>query len=532
MNVLFLFACVDRGAVPDDKTTNTQDSAGTVESTPPVDDTSTPTDDSGTTPTAAIVGPGILYEVYVRSFQDTDGDGTGDLEGVRRRLPYLHDLGVGIVWLMPVFDSPSVSGYDVRDYTVVNPDYGDEAALSALLADADTLGIQILLDLELNDASKEHAYFVDASADRASRYRDRFVFTDDPPNTRNWFVTDVGDYYYSMFPPSPDWNWVDLASGGDFATWTSAWQDVGVDGWRIDAARQLVEMDGDADDTPETHETLAWFYEQANSGGQDPLILVEAFFHDDIAGQVSYLGTPEAPEGDLVVDATRGNRLIAAVADSTASEVKALFDEEIAAGAERRLTSYLFSHSWDRFVVRVSEAPKRRLLHVANMTLPGVPMLYYGEELEIQNGDPEYRQDDPERTPMPWDTSANGGFTTGSPWFPLSPGWETTNVATAAANPDSVYNLIRALSVLRGESSALREGTLTWVETGSDAVLAWTVATGEDQVTVALNFSASAQAAPAVDGCQLTPETGDLAPAGYRIWASESLCENTIPGGG
>lgn len=491
--------------------------------------------DSATSPTTPTeTGPfrvpetGLGYELYVRSFQDSDGDGVGDLQGVRSRLDYLAGLGVTVIWLMPVFESSSVSGYATTDYLAVEPDYGELADLEALTADAAARGMRIVLDITVNNAAADHPGFVEASADPGSPWRDRFVFADTQYDTLRWFPTTAGDWYYAYFSEDqPDFDWTSEATRGDFAEVLARFHAAGVRGWRADAVRQLVEEDGVISDAPGCHEVMAWFVEQAHV--DEALVIAEAYYPDDVEGLLAYLGPASAPEADLVLDTARASVAVGAVADEDPAPLRALIDTEAAAGASRLVGSFYASHDTDRLPVRVGSVPKRRLLEVMNFTLPGLPILYYGEEIDLPNGEAADRRDEPQRTPMPWDSSPNAGFTTGTPWFNLAPGWETTNVAAATADPGGMYALVSALSALRARSVALREGTLSWEVAETDTTLAWRLTAGDEWVVVAANFAAAPAALPTVDGCRLTPEE-TLSPAGYAIWGSEGLCDLAIPG--
>lgn len=492
------------------------------------DDSAGPTTRDETTEGAIPPESGLVYEVYVRSFQDSDGDGIGHLAGLTSRIPYLEGLGVTVLWLMPVFPSPAVSGYGVTDYLSVSADYGDTDAMTALTAAADAAGIRVVLDLPMNNSWMTHPAFVDAQSDPASPYRDRYVFADTQYDTERWFPDDGGDYYYGYFgSQQPDFDWTTQATHDDFTEVLRTWNTLGVGGWRVDAVRQLVEEDGVISDSPGCHDVMAWFVGEVHA--DDGFVISEAFFPDDVAGMLVYLGTAAAPEADVVIDAPRANVVVATIAEGDPAALRTLIDTEVAAGAARRVLSFYASHDTDRLPVRVSSAVKRRLVEVLNFTLPGLPMLYYGEELDLGNGDPQYRQDEPQRTPMPWDASPNGGFTAGTPWFNLSPGWEIANVATAAADPTSVYTLILALQDLRRRAVALREGTLTWEDVGDPAILAWTVQEGDQFVRVAANFGNDERELPALDGCRLTPDA-TLAPTGYAVWASADLCDLLLPG--
>jgi len=490
-------------------------------------DTAPVTDDTATAPPTLTTEDGLVYEVYLRSFQDSDGDGVGDLEGLRSRLGYLGQLGVTVLWLMPPFSSDTPSGYQVLDYLQVDEELGDDEQFEQVCAEAAALGIRVILDLPLNHTGAAHPWFVAAAADPEAADRERYLFSDTAWDDLRWFATERGDFYYAYFGDTqPDLDWSSDLVRGDMSATLDHWTALGTGGWRADAVRQLVEEGGVISDTEGSHEVMRWFWEQSRTRGD--LVIAEAFYATETEPMLGWLGADSAPEADLVFDTVRANAYVTTMAEADPAALRTLVELEAAAGAEHRVVSYLSSHDTDRLPTRVPRAEKRRTLEVASFTLPGVPMLWYGEELDLPNGDPQYRNDQPQRTPMPWDTTHQAGFTTGTPWFNLAPGWETTNVATAEADPDSLLNLIRALSALRAASPALRSGAVEWVDTEHAEELRYTRTDGSEWITVSIN-TGTETLEPDVAGCRLTPEA--TVPAyGYGLWASEGLCDRLVPG--
>jgi glycosidase len=436
---------------------------------------------------------GVVYEVYVRSFQDSDGDGVGDLQGLRSRLPYLASLGTETLWLMPVMPAMGPAGYDVTDFDGITAPYGDEDDLDALVADAHALGIEVLLDLPLNHTGSAHPWFADALAGD----RDRYVFGDTRWSEERWFPAGDGSYYYGFFGKDlPDLDWTNGAVRDEMLGVFDAWLG-SADGYRLDAVITYVEEEGRITDTDGTHALLAELHERA--GGAT--LLAEASMATP-EESLRYLGDAGAPEADLVLDFPRHDALIEAFTTGDAGALRSVVREE--GDDALRMAPFLGSHDVTRLPERLPDAEARRAAMVALFLLPGRPVLYYGDELDLPEADDTcLGQDYCMRAPMPWTSGHAAGFTEGTPWFtPHASFEEGVNVADAEADPDSLLTLVKALGALRSESEAVRSGDLRWLG-HDDRVLAFERRSAGEVVSVRVNVTGST--------------VGDLGPWGYSV---------------
>ncbi len=390
----------------------------------------------------APAGGGLTYEVYVRSFADSDGDGTGDIQGLRSRLDYLASLGVETIWLMPVFPAFGPAGYDVVEFDAITPEYGTIDDLLLLVADAHARDMRVLLDLPLNHVHRDHPWFARASqGDQA--YRDMFVYGGEGDR---WFPDAQEGNYYAYFGadmPDLDWRSAGVRYGVEAAM--DQWLDV-VDGFRLDAVLMLVEEGEVVEGSEASHELVAEI-QQAHPG---KFLMAEAS-EWEVGKSVSWLD-----QSDAVLDFPRYEAYLLAAEGGEASElVDVLAAQE---GTGDGMSSFLGSHDTDRLATAVPSAAQRRALMVAHLLLPGSPVLYYGEELDLANATSGTGQDYPMRAPMPWSSASQGGFTTGTPWFTPDPGYaEGLNVADQEADPGSMLNLVRALVCVRAASPPARE---------------------------------------------------------------------------
>ena len=421
----------------------------------------------------------VFYEVFVRSFQDSDGDGKGDLKGLISRLDLLNDgksetttdLGVDALWLMPVFESPSYHGYDTTDYGMIDPDYGTNADFLRLLDEAHRRGIRVIVDLVVNHSGVGHPWFASAASSAASPFRDFYVWSEADPgwkqpwggNTGTWHPS--GDaYYYGVFwSGMPDLNWRSPALREEVKRIASLWLDRGVDGFRLDATRYLVETGGGPGqaDTPETHSALKEF--AAHVRRVKPVALLIGENWADTKVIATYYGSPSVPGGDELptsFDFPLSDRILRAVAESNATLIASKLDEVQKAYPKGALDApFLTNHDQTRLATQLGKNQGRlRNAAAILLTLPGAPFLYYGEEVGIENG--PTGGDESKRTPMPWDASPGGGFTTGTPWFGFAPGRETANVAAQTNDPGSLLSRYRDLIRARKVAPALAKGDL------------------------------------------------------------------------
>lgn len=475
---------------------------------------------------------GIFYQVYPRSFQDSDGDGVGDLEGIRRRLDYLAGLGVDAVWISPIFPSPMADfGYDVSDYCGVHPIFGDLAAFDRLVAEAHARGLKIVLDFVPNHSSDAHPWFAESRASRENPKRDWYIWRDPAPDggpPNNWvsnfggsgweFDPATGQYYYHAFlKEQPDLNWRNPAVRAAMKDVLRFWMRRGVDGFRVDVIWHLMKdaefrddaenpdyRPGDADirrvlqtrstDQPEVHEVVAELRATLDEF-EDRVLIGEIYL--PVERLVAYYG-----ENLSGAHLPFNFQLILARWD--ARGLARLIDAYEAALPDGGWPNWVLgNHDQSRVATRIGER-QARVAAMLLMTLRGTPTMYYGDEIGMIDvavpaelaQDPWERNEpgrgrDPERTPMRWDGSENAGFTTGTPWLPLGPDWRTRNVAAQDADPRSILSLCRRLIALRRDP-LLEAGAYHPVEAAGD-VLAYERRLGGRRILVALNLGSAPQ---------------------------------------
>jgi alpha-glucosidase len=507
---------------------------------------------------------GAIYQVYPRSFQDSDGDGVGDLRGIEARLDYLVNLGIDAIWISPIYPSPMADfGYDVADYCGVDPGFGTLADFDRLLAAAHARGVRIILDFVPNHSSDQHPWFVESRRSRTNPKRDWYVWRDPapgggPPN--NW-ISDFGGsawewdeatsqyYLHAFLKEQPDLDWRNPAVQQAMYDVLRFWFARGVDGFRIDVLWHLVKAEGLPDnpanpayragmgemhrvvqlhstDQPEVHAIAAEMRRIADRFGERVLIgeiylPVERLMH--------YYGPENTgvhlPFNFQLVDAPWSARSLRAM----------IAEYEAALPSGGWPNWVLGNHDRPRIAERVGEA-QARVAAMLLLTLRGTPTLYYGDELGIgrvdvppaQVRDPrELREPglglgrDPVRTPMPWDATANAGFTSGAPWLPLNADWVERNVARQELGPGSMLVLYRSLLTLRRAHPALSRGSITLLDAsrGPD-VLAYERRCGDDRLLVALNLGAAEQTLilPAwAENARVLLSTVASAPVGGRV---------------
>lgn len=491
---------------------------------------------------AATVDGGVIYEVYVRSFQDSDGDGVGDLAGLRGRLDYLEWLGVRTAWLMPVHPSPGPAGYDVEDFATVRDDYGDDAELDALVEEAAARGIRVVLDEPINHTARSHPWFQAALAGDDAGSRARYLFSHRQWDEHRWHAGGEDAWYYGYFGQDfPDLDWTDADVVHDMADMMGGWLDRGVGGFRLDAVRQLVEDDGTISDTEAGHCTLGWLLAEL-SQDTDPLLIAEAW-SEGLELTADYLGTPERPQADLVTSVARLTNIDLAFQRGDRRVLTELLLREAELGVEHRMASVIGTHDLSRFRSRVPDPSMRRAWMVLHLTLPGSPVLYYGEEIDLRDSVESTGQDQPWRAPMAWNAEAWGGFTTGTPWMePAEEYTQGVNVIDAWDQPDSMLRLVRALIDLRRATPALTDAPLQLIDVEAPSVLAFERVLDQDAVLVVVNLDDQdlrGQDMPRFTerawfdlgtGLEVRNAQLDLPAYGYRVLASEGLAHLEVPG--
>jgi glycosidase len=483
--------------------------------TPPARPSSAPAPASSST-AASAAAPGwklewargaVFYEVFVRSFADSNGDGVGDFNGLTSKLDYLKELGVDALWLMPVFESPSYHGYDVVDYEKVDSEYGTQEDFDRLLREAHQRGIRIVVDFVLNHSSSKHPWFVESASSPTSPKRDWYVWRQDNPGwTQPWGGGPVwhqkGDaYYYGIFwGGMPDLNYRNPEVRAEVKRLASLWLSRGVDGFRLDAARHMVEKGPgeDQNDTPETHEFWKEFSAHVRSVRPDALLVGEVW--SDSQNILPYYGsTAQVPGGDelpMLFYFPVAEAILDSLQSGDAARLSARLEEFSTSFPPGVLTApFLANHDQVRVATRLEgQEGRMRVAPAVLLTLSGTPFLYYGEEIGLPNGPVEGRDRDPaKRLPLPWDGTEKAGFTTGKPWAPFAAGWQQRNVAAQLGDPGSLLQRYRRLLQLRKASPALRLGTLKPLprSDAAPAVVAYLREAAGERVLVVHNLGAS-----------------------------------------
>ena len=479
----------------------------------------------------------VFYEVYPRSFADSNNDGIGDLNGITSKLDYLKELGVDAIWITPFFPSPQVDfGYDVSDYLVLDPMYGTMADFDRLVAEAKRRGIRVILDLVVNHTSDQHKWFLDSKSSRTSKHRDWYIWRDgkgpgQPPN--NWTSTFGGPawkfdgtthqwYYHYFYPEQPDLNWRNPAVRQAMLDVTRWWYKRGVSGFRLDAVDTLFE-DASLKDNPvrpgksvygdplqehrynthlpEIHDALRDLRKVADEYNA---VLIGETWTENIDQLNKYYGNGHELQLPMDFLFTNVNKL-------SAPE----FRKQIAAinSAAGWPTFVISNHdivrSYDRYGDGQHNDQIAKLMAGLYLTLRGTPILYYGEEIGMKTTTPTRKEDvrdpkgrtgwpndkgrDGQRTPMQWDQSENAGFSKGKPWLPVPPTAKTHNVADEQKDPDSIFSFYKKLLQLRHSNKELLDGSYVPINQNDPNVLSYLRVHEDQAVLVSLNMSGSPQ---------------------------------------
>jgi alpha-glucosidase len=493
----------------------------------------------------------VIYEIYPRSFADTNGDGIGDLNGITAHLDYLKNLGVDALWIAPFYPSPLVDfGYDVKDYQNVAPEYGTLADFDRLASEAKKRNIHVLIDLVVNHTSNQHPWFLESKSSKTNPKADWYVWRDakpagGPPN--NWggrngssweWVPERQQYYYHHYAiVQPDLNWRNPEVREAVFNVMRFWLKRGASGFRMDGISNLYE-DAELRDEP-ARPAPATGPQGAQDGVAGPgrpggfgantrtSNLPETFaafkmlrkvtdeFPDAILiAQVQSISAPELARayGDnrdafqLPINAAFGR---SPKLDAAAFRQKVIDAETKLNGNTPLdvLDTHDGTRSWTRFGDGVHDLAIAKLMATYLLAPRGAALVYYGQEIGMQNRDPQTLEEvqdvngkrgwpnnkgrDGERTPMQWTAERNAGFSTAAKtWLPIADGYQERNAALEADSPNSLLNYYKALIRLRRENAGLRDGEFQAVDAGDDNIVAWLSKSGAESAIVALNFSA------------------------------------------
>jgi alpha-glucosidase len=476
----------------------------------------------------------IIYQIYPRSFQDSNGDGVGDLPGILQRLDYVKSLNVGAIWLSPINPSPMHDfGYDVADYCAIHPLFGTLEDFDRLLAATHARDMKLILDLVPNHTSDEHAWFQESRSSRDNPKRDWYIWRDPtaaggPPNNWTSFFggpawtldEQTGQYYLHQFvKQQPELNYRNPEVLAAMLDQMRFWLDRGVDGFRVDVIWLMIKDAGLRDepvdpnwDGVNPHNRLQHIYTQDQPEVHDVIRQMRSLL-DEYSDRMM-VGEIYLPNRQLIsyygaafdeVHLPFNFQLINAAWDApTVRRLVEQYEADLPAGAWPNWV--LGNHDQHRVATRVGSA-QARVAQMLLLTLRGTPTCYYGDELGMEDVPipPEMVQDppavnqpeiahivgrDPERTPMQWDTSANAGFATPGlqTWLPLAHDYAQRNVVVQEQEARSTLAFFRALTTLRQSTPALTVGDYASVDTGVENIFAFTRARDNERLLVVLNF--------------------------------------------
>ena len=491
----------------------------------------------------------VFYEIYPRSFADSDNNGIGDLKGITSHMDYLKQLGVDAIWITPCFPSPQVDfGYDVSDYEAIDPMYGTLGDFDKLVADGKKHNIKVILDFVVNHTSDQHKWFIDSKSSKTAEHRDWYIWRDgkgpgQPPN--NWLSTfgtpgwtldaKTNQYYYHYFyPEQPDLNWRNPAVEKAMLDVTRFWYKRGVAGFRLDAVDTLYESPALTDNPPapgtdkfgrpnqiekynkklpEVHDAMRKLRTVADEYSS---VLIGETWTSNVNELKDYYGGKndelQMPM-DLMMTGFKG------------LDAKAYREHIGAVNAAGQWPVYVITNhdivrSYTRYADGAHNDDIAKMMAAMYLTLRGSAIMYYGEEIGMENNTPKNKEDvqdpigkigwplekgrDGERTPMQWTSGVNAGFSKSKPWLPVPESAKTHNVETESKDPDSVLSFYRQLLTMRHKEPALLEGDYLALNEDDANVFAYLRRYKGEAILVVLNMSNTSQNA-----------RFDFAPAGF-----------------
>ena len=452
----------------------------------------------------------VFYEIFVRSFYDSNGDGIGDFNGITQKLDYLQTLGINALWLMPVYPSPSYHGYDVTDYFNVNPDYGTMDDFKTLLTEAHERGMKVILDLELNHTSDQNPWFTSANAATNSAYRNWYIWSDTEPAYTGplglaWFAGKSG-YYYGVFGAGmPDLNYTNPAVTTEMDKVVAFWlNDIGVDGFRLDAINYLIEEGEKQINTASTHAWLKGFYKTYKSDNPGAFTIGEVYGSDASLG-ATYTGD----QMDMVFDFEIASSILNSTIGGSNSAINSALTFAQQSLPDWQFGTFLTNHDQNRTMSTLSgNIDQAKTAAFLLLTAPGTPFIYYGEEIGMQGEKP----DENIRLPMQWSADTNAGFTTGIPWEAPNSDYLTVNVVAEENDKGSLLGEYSQLISIRRSFAALRDGGLSILSSRNSAIYATLRYDGQNTFLVLANLGKVD-----VKNIQLSLPAGILAAGNYSL---------------
>ncbi|MCQ3937274.1 MAG: alpha-amylase [Chloroflexi bacterium] len=404
----------------------------------------------------------VFYEIFVRSFYDTDGDGIGDFNGIAQKLDYLEALGVNAIWLMPIHPSPSYHGYDVTDYYAVNPEYGTMNDFKNLLNEAHRRDIRIIIDFVINHTSSRHPWFVDANANPDSPYRDFYLWAEEP-GAGNWHKGENGYYYGYFWEGMPDLNYTNPAVTEAMLAISEFWlNEIGVDGFRVDAVKHLIEEGGKVENTPATHTWLKDFYKAYKAQAPQAYTVGEVF-----GAGASVVNMYSGDELDQIFNFEMSSGFMNSVNGGANSGIVSAIKFARMDMPDFDYAIFLANHDQNRVMsVFNGDMNKAKLASFLMLTSPGTPYIYYGEEIGMQGKKP----DEDIRLPMQWNDAEFAGFSTAAPWRAPHSDYTQVNVEAQTGDPASLLEHYRTLIRLRKDHPTLQTADILLLDAGNSGI--------------------------------------------------------------
>ena len=446
-----------------------------------------------TTPPSPWWTTAVFYEIFVRSFYDSNGDGIGDFNGITQKLDYLNDgnpethtdLGINAIWLMPIHPSPSYHGYDVLNYYAVNPEYGTMEDFKNLVAEAHKRGIKVIIDLVLNHTSDKHPFFVDALRSIDSPHHDWYVWSNASPGDK-WYSAVFGNsalYYYGYFCGCmPDLNYRNPEVTAQMENVTQYWlETIGVDGFRVDAAKHLIENGKVLMNTSETHDWFKGFYTFYKGVNPDSYVVGEVSSSDARA-----VSTYTGDQMDQIFNFEFASSVMNSVRGEAVSSLKSMVAFTQADMPDWNFATFLTNHDQDRVMsVLGGNVDKAKLAAFILLTSPGTPFIYYGEEIGMVGQKP----DENIRRPMQWSAQPNAGFSSVSPWEAVNAGYVELNVQMQQGAFDSLLTTYQDMIQLRTGHPALLQGEFYPVNSSNAGVYAFLRKSGTETLLIVVNLT-------------------------------------------
>ncbi|NNC95414.1 MAG: T9SS type A sorting domain-containing protein [Chitinophagales bacterium] len=467
----------------------------------------------------------VFYEIFVRSFYDSDGDGIGDFQGLIQKLDYLNDgdpntdsdLGIGGIWLMPIMESPSYHGYDATDYEAIDPDYGTMADFEEFIDSAHARGIKVILDFMMNHSSDQHPWFTQ-SANNQNNYRDWYVWSPNHPGFNGPWGQNVwhnygGSYYYGLFwNGMPDLNFSHPPVKTAIFNATTFWMNKGADGFRLDAIKYLDEDGSLLENTPETYQLLEDFNTHYKGVDADAFTVGEVW--SNTASIVPYVQNDRL---DVCFEFDLAGSIINGVNSQSAIPMEAQIQTVQSSYSKLQYATFLTNHDMDRILNQMgADIDKMKQAAAIYLTLPGIPFVYYGEEIGMMGSGAHENI----RTPMQWSAGSNAGFTSGSPWYGVGSNYPSNNVGTMDSDPNSLLSQYKTYIKIRNENEPLKKGYLLLLDEVGDNVISYMRVFNNEAVIFLGNLS-DQPSSP-----QLTLNASSLTPGNYYV--NDLLTDSTI----